>query len=207
MQVLIENQIFPPISVFCELIKADSILIEKHDNYQKRTYRNRFLIVTPQGRHLLSVHLKKGKNSLKFTDVRISYDDLWITTLGNTIKTNYGSAPFFHHYFNPIMDIFNKRPVFLFDLNNELRNYVFNCLSIEIPILFTQDYIKTYGDETMDLRNRYLPVKMSGYEKIFRSYNQVFEDHTGFVPDASIIDLLFNTGKYAVNYLSDYPSK
>jgi hypothetical protein len=207
MQILIENQIFPPVSVFCELIKADAILIEKHDNYQKRTYRNRFLIVSPNGKQLLSVPLKKGKNSLKFTDVKISYDDLWLTTLGNTLKTNYGSAPFFHHYFNSIMDIFNKKPIYLFDLNCELRDFVFKCLVIDIPLYFTADYIKFYSDNTRDLRNRFLPVMKDKNEKTLMSYNQVFEVQTGFIPDASVIDLLFNTGKYAVNYLQHYPSK
>lgn len=207
MQILIENQILPPVSVFCEMIRSETIVIEKHDNYQKRTYRNRFMIATPKGRHLLSVPLKKGKNSLKFTEVRISYDDLWVTSFSNTLKTNYGSAPFFHYYFEAISRIFNKKPAFLTDLNDELRNFIFTSLGIDIPVIYTSGYQKSYGLEIKDLRNKYLPVKFETGVQLSSTYNQVYENLTGFIQDVSIIDLLFNTGKFGLNYLIDQPSK
>ena len=201
MQVLIENQILPPVSVLCKIVKADSLLIEMQDSYQKRTYRNRFIILTPKGRHVLSIPLVRGKNSLKYTDVQISYDNLWLTTLGSTLKSNYGSSPFFYHYFHLIMDIFLKRHKFLFDLNNELRSFIFDCLGIEVPVMFTSRYIRSYDKEVSDLRNIYLPTKTAPNSSVFKHYSQVYEDQTGFIADASIIDLLFNAGKFSIEYL------
>jgi hypothetical protein len=206
MNILIENQILPPVSVFVEFSKADKIIIEKHDNYQKRTYRNRFAIATPKGKHIISLPLKKGKTRIKYLDVQISYDDLWITTMSNKLKSNYGSSAFFEHYYYQMIEIFNKKNKFLFDLNNELRNFVFNSLGIQNSVGYTHEYLKSYKDDIYDLRNKYTPLK-ANYIVTLKPYNQVFEDKAGFLPDLSIIDLLFNTGNYAAMYLVDQPSK
>ena len=143
---------------------------------------------------------------MKYIDVQISYDDLWLTTMSNKLKSNYGSSAFFQHYFYQVIAIFNKKNKFLFDLNNELRNFVFNGLGIQNMVEYTDEYFKSYENDISDLRNKYTPLK-ANYDITLKPYNQVFEDKTGFLPDLSIIDLLFNTGNYAVMYLVNYPSK
>jgi hypothetical protein len=35
-------------------------------------------------------------------------------------------------------------------------------------------------------------------------YNQVFQEKKGFIPDLSILDLMFNEGPNAINYLRDW---
>ncbi|MGE5356066.1 MAG: WbqC family protein [Deltaproteobacteria bacterium] len=203
MVILMENQILPPVSVLNAMLRADTVLIEKFDTYQKRTYRNRFVIATPQGRYILSVPLKQGKTRMFFTDVEISYHDLWVTTLTNNLRSNYSSSPFFEHYFDKLIDIFRMNHQYLFELNNELREFILNNMGIKLNISFTNKYQKTYPDEIIDIRDKHLP---SGGKFLIQNpvpYSQVFEDKTGFLNDLSCIDLLFNTGNYAGKYL-DY---
>ena len=208
MIILIENQILPPIAVYREFLKSEKVIIEKFDNYQKRTFRNRFMIMTSKGIQTVSIPLQKGKNSSLFTDVKIAYDMDWLRTLSATFRTNYGSAPFFEHYFDSLMDIFYSRFNFLYDLNIRLHDFINTAMEIDIKYEFSQFY-KGKFDKGNDLRNKYLPYNFN--EELFTKnlimYNQVFIEKTGFVPNLSILDLLFNRGKYGQNILLDQPSK
>ncbi|MEZ4907463.1 MAG: WbqC family protein [Saprospiraceae bacterium] len=207
MKLIIENQILAPIYVFSEFLRSDLVIIEKFDTFQKRTFRNRFFILSDKGPQMISIPLQKGKNHLLFEEVLISYDMDWVKVLINTLKTNYGSSPFFEHYFDSLCDIFNAKFEYLFDLNNALRDFLLSSLDIELKIEYSDSYINNYSD-VEDLRDYILPSNFN--EDKFLSnvtYNQVFEFKGGFVPNLSVIDLLFNRGKYGFQILSDYPSK
>jgi hypothetical protein len=202
MKVIIENQIFSPIPVYTEIMKFDEIIIEKFDNYQKRTYRNRFSLVCPQGLVNFSIPLKKGKNSQKFVDVEISYDNNWIRSLSNAMRSYYSSSPFFEHYFGRIIEIFERREKLLFEFNNSFRELIFKLLEIEKTVNFTTEYRKQYNDNNIiDLREIYLPVDKTEIKFNIKPYPQVYEDKLGFIANASILDLLFNMGKSSIFYL------
>lgn len=202
MKVVIENQIFIPVHVFSEIMKFDNIIIEKCDNYQKRTFRNRFSLVSPQGLVYFSIPLKKGKNRQKFVDVEISYENDWIRSLANAIRSYYSSSPFFDHYFAKIIEVLEKEENSLFELNNSFRDLVFELLEIEKSVTFTSEYLKQYNDENIiDLREKYLPVKKTEIYRNLKPYPQVYEDKLGFVANASILDMLFNMGKSSIFYL------
>lgn len=206
-RIVVENQILSPVHVYSSFLKTQGIVIEMHDNYQKRTYRNRFIISGPGGRHVISIPLKKGKNSLRHSQVEISYDMPWVGSLAATIKSYYGSAPYFDHYFHDLLSIFKKEHTQLFVLNNELRDYVFKSLDIEIPFSYTNRYIADYGEGYQDMRDKFSPLKTLKTGLGVVPYNHVFMDKNGFITGLSIIDLIFNTGKYASQYLLSQPSK
>lgn len=202
MKAIIENQIFSPIPVYTEIMKFDEIIIEKFDNYQKRTYRNRFSLVSPQGLVYFSIPLKKGKNSQKFVDVEISHDNNWIRSLSNAMRSYYSSSPFFEHYFGRIIEIFERREKLLFEFNNSFRELIFQLLEIEKTVTFTTEYWKKYNDNNIiDLRQIYLPVDKTEIKFNIKPYPQVYEDKLGFITNASILDLLFNMGKSSIFYL------
>lgn len=207
MKLVIENQILSSVEIYNHFINSDILIIEMHDNYQKRSYRNRFIISGPSGSHTISIPLKKGKNSLMSSQVQISHDMPWVRSLAITIQSYYGSAPFFDHYFHGLTGIFQKKHSYLFELNNELRDYIFKSLNIGIQVIYTDRYIEDYGEGHLDLRDKFSPLKSSVRSDKIPSYNQVFEDKFGFIPGLSIIDLLFNKGNYAYEYLVSQPSK
>lgn len=203
MIIVLENQLLSPIDVYKRYFKAEKVLIEQYDNYNKRTYRNRFEILAPNGSQIISIPLEKGKNSKKYKEVIISYDNRWIQRLRNTLKTCYGSAAYFEYFFEDIMNIFDKKNKYLFDLNTELREYLFNIFEIEIPIEYTSSYVVEYQQDVHDLRDFYTPVSNKNIiiEGDMIKYPQVFEANNGFKPNPSILDLLFNMGKYGTELL------
>ena len=200
MNLIVENQILSPVYICSKIDKSAGVLIERFDNYNKRTYRNRFIILSQNGPLTISIPLKKGKNrNTPFKEVKISYDKNWISNLKNTIKTCYGSAPYFEFYFDEIMDIFNKKHSYLFDLNNDLRKFVIDTLEIDTLIDFTKEFNLEYSSDFEDIRDKYSPVKDLKNQKnnIISNYPQVFEYKTGFFPNVSIIDAIFNLGRQA----------
>ena len=92
---LIESQCLPPIPSLQRFFQKKTVWIEVHENYQKRSFRNRFQLAGPNGVERFSIPLAKGKNQgQQISQVQIAYDDDWIRTLSGMFQTNYGSARF-----------------------------------------------------------------------------------------------------------------
>jgi WbqC-like protein family len=199
-KILIETQYFPPVSYFSALIQADSVVLEACEHFQKGSYRNRCHIATSLGVQTLSVPLKKGKNSqLAIREVAISYDAPWQKQHWQALKTAYGSAPFWEHY-NPIFEkFFTKNYTFLFDLNLEILEIFLKILKLNnsTTISFSSDYILNYT-EGGDFRNRITP-KTNNFDG--KKYAQLFEDRNGFLPNLSVLDLVFCCGNQAKSTL------
>lgn len=87
----------------------------------------------------------------------------------------------------------------LMELNSKLLSLLIKKIKIECEISFTNDYIPL--PEKQDLRILISPKKeMSGMAQ-FTPYEQVFSTKTPFLPNLSILDLLFNLGPESNDYL------
>ncbi|MBK9376774.1 MAG: WbqC family protein [Saprospiraceae bacterium] len=60
--LLIESMLFPPVVVMSHISHYQTIVLEARENYQKKSYRNRFELGSVQGPISLSVPLVKGKH-------------------------------------------------------------------------------------------------------------------------------------------------
>lgn len=198
--ILSETQFFPPIESFSAMIQYPTIILEKYEHFQKGTYRNRCQIATAQGPQTLSIPLKKGKNQQQFiSDVQISNDVNWQRPFWRTLQTAYGNAPYWEHYAPVFEPFFLKKYDFLFDYNHEILQTLFKLLKLNksITISFTDTY-KPDFTEGVDLRNKFTPKYDA---KNTTRYPQVFEDRNGFIPNLSILDLLFCCGKQSLDIL------
>ena len=199
-KILLETQFFPPIDCFAAMSQHPSVILEKHEHFQKGTYRNRCQIATAQGIQTLSVPLKKGKNKQQFiSDVQISYDTNWQRPLWRTLQTAYGNAPYWEHYAPIFEPFFTKKYDFLFDYNLELLQTLFKVLKLEktATLSFSSTYEPIFT-EGVDFRNKFNPK--NGENKATH-YAQVFEDRNGFIPNLSMLDLLFCCGKQSLDRL------
>ncbi len=197
-KIIHETMILGPTSVYAEYTGADHLLIEAHENYQKRSYRNRYLISGPNGVIQLSVPLVKGKNyRTPIKDVKISYDMRWEHQHINTIKSCYGSSPYFIHYEDELGEVFKKKFTFLLDLNLSMMELIFRLAGILLDIEYTESYHTEYI--VGDLRNAY---GIKNHYPTSVKYPQVFEEKFGFIEGLSILDLLFCTGPESKLYLT-----
>lgn len=210
---------FPPISWFKALLKGDAV-IEQHENYVKQTIRNRCQIATANGILRLSVPVVKAE---KTTDVLIASHDNWQQKQWNAIATAYGESAFFDYYADDLKPFFT--PPLLFPVLSEpssasLFSHDLAIIKKLLEFLDIEDYTLRFTDSfigenyTASLKAATvpeafassldpLPISHQPLASLFRAnpYYQVFRQKTGFLPDLSILDLLFNLGPEAACYL------
>jgi hypothetical protein len=180
-----------PVEYFQYLKTAGKVCIEQHEYYQKQTYRSRCRIATTNGIMDLSIPVEKRNHTL-IRDIRISEHSDWQTQHWRSIEAAYNSSPFFEYYADDFRPFFEKKWLFLWDFNMELLHKTLELLDIETEILLTETYKPQTGEETLDLREIIHPKKEASIP--LKSYYQVFATKFGFIPNMSIIDLLFNMG-------------
>jgi len=187
---------FPPIQYFARLYAAKKILIEAYENYQKKSYHNRYMIYGANGIIPLSVPVEKGVNAKQLIkDVRIAYCSHWNENHWKTLESTYSSSPYFLYYEDEIRKIFMHKHIFLFDLNIASIVAVEKCLEIKTDIHLTKKYYPA-GYYENDFRDLIHPKRDNCDDKnlVEVKYHQVFGHKYGFVPNLSILDLLFNKG-------------
>lgn len=199
MNVLLLPTYFPSISQFAAMVQADSITFEMEDNFQKQTNRNRMYIYSPNGVQLLNVPVKHAKDEKhqKTKDVRIEDAFDWQKQHFKSLEAAYRTSPFFEYFEDELAPIFQKKHTFLMDLNFEALDVVSNCLGFNLKFDKTVEYF--HGTtEFSDFRHLANGKKDTLQ---FEPYTQVFEEKHGYLNNLSILDLLFNEGRYAVDYL------
>jgi hypothetical protein len=191
---------FGPVEYFAHLNKRP-VIIEKYAHYTRQTYRNRFNIMAANGPLSLSIPVEKTKNiKIADKDVKIAYHTSWQHNHWNSLVSAYNSSPFFQFYSDEIERFFKKKHRWLFDFNLQSTRVIVDLIGITPEISFSEEFIKVPDEDILDLREAIHPKKTtdsrSGFTAV--SYKQVFDDRFGFVPNLSILDLLFNKGPEAL---------
>lgn len=194
MEILIDLQYLPTTLYFSLLANADKVIIEKHENFEKQTYRNRTHILTPQGIDVLSIPLLGSQKKIPISEIKIDYKQKWINRHWRAIQSAYGKAPFFIHYAELFEQELKATHSTLFELNSGLLTLCLKLLGIDTPIAFSLEYQKTPSEPIIDLRSAVHPKKPFTYlpKFVFTPYQQVFGKR--FVEGLSILDLLFSEG-------------
>ncbi len=205
MKIVLHPSYFPNIAVF-SVLAQNEVLWEVHDNYQKQTYRNRCYVCNDLGKHILSIpikHVGGQEGRQKYRDVRIEKGYAWQRQHWRTLQTAYRTSPFFEFYEDEFAPLFEKEQQFLLDFNLKAIETICNCLQIHMPVQKTVAY-ETDPEGHQDLR--FLIKSKIDLGVDFKEYNQVFGDRHGFVPNTSVLDLLFNEGTNALSYLKSQPN-
>lgn len=199
MPVLLHPTYFPSISHFVAMVHTDKIVFEVEDNFQKQTNRNRMYIYSPNGMQLLNIPLKHSPvgNHQKFRDSKIESAFNWQKQHFKSLEAAYRTSPFFEYFEDDIRPIFEKQHTYMMDLNFQVMEIVANCLGMDFSYDKTEEYFHTIED-MQDYR--YLANGKKDNSQ-FDSYTQVFEEKHGYINNLSILDLLFNEGRYAMEYL------
>lgn len=196
--ILIYPTYFPSISQFAAIVQAEKVTLETEDNFQKQTNRNRMYIHSPNGLQLLNIPIKHSKQRHQKTkDIELETAFDWQKQHFKSLEAAYRTSPFFEYFEDELAPVFQKKHQYLLDLNLLTMEIVAKCLRMKLEYNRTTEYFHEIP-EIVDLRN--LANGKKDETKV-ESYSQVFDDKHGFINNLSVLDLLFNEGKFAHEYL------
>jgi hypothetical protein len=183
--------------------KAD-VYFDNEQSFTKMSFKNRMVIATAQGALHLTIPVIGGRDQkTPIKDVKIAYDSPWNHQHYKAITSSYQRAPYFEYYQEELKLIYDSRKVFLIDFLMDTHLWLKKQIkgnwniSATKPIELNEAHQKSTQAEVFSLPKNYhlLPNPIV--------YQQVFEDRVGFLPNLSILDLLFNCGgKQAKHLLS-----
>ena len=196
MDILIHPNYFPNIHQFTQIIKADNIIFEVSDNYQKQTFRNRTYIYGANGKLGLFIPvIHTHKNRELFKDVKISYDSNWMDLHLKSLQSAYRSSPYFEYFEDDFIKLYSKKEKFLVDFNIKCIKLISNLLDLDLDFKISNEYVKKTND-IIDLRDLSNARKEKKIET--PKYIQVFESKHGYLNNLSILDLIFSEGTNSV---------
>ncbi len=201
MKTLLPSAYFPPISYFAYLVQGD-VVIEVKEHFVKQTIRNRCRILGVNGPLNLLVPRTKPTGRQAF-DHDITHEEAdWRKLHWRSLDSAYRNSPYFEYYED------GMRPFFETDERNLLRlnlgSVATVCRILGVP--FDSELTDEYAAEPTgaDLRNAWnkIPYRTRNPIREYPEYIQVFSDRHAFVPDLSILDLMFCLGPRSVDYLN-----
>lgn len=194
--IVLSTTYLGPVEYYSKIFHYKTI-VEQFENYTKQSYFNRCHIATPEGILALSIPIVKESGKTLIRDIKISEHTPWQRTHWRAIKSAYNTTPFFEYYADDIYPFFEKKWKFLLDFNINIQSKILDILGIENTINLTKSYLDS-SRYKKDYRNVIHPKKsITNEDFIATNYYQVFKNKTGFLPNLSIIDLLFNMGNEA----------
>ena len=198
-KILVSTAYLPPMEYFSLMLEADEVFVELEENYLKQSYRNRCYILSPHGLQLLSVPVCLGsQHKTPIKEIRIDYSKRWQQVHLRAMTASYSSSPYFQFYFGNIEKVISRKTDFLIDLNMELTESVLKMLKLNIRLTKTTHF-EPIREADNDFRYKISPKKKSQF--VIKEYMQVFNTDNRFVHGLSIIDLIFNMGPEALDYL------
>jgi len=190
------------------ILGAKNIIIERHENYLKQTYRNRCRILSANDVLNLTIPVKKVSSVKQIINhVKTEQDFNWKKEHWNSIVSAYSKSSFFLYYSDEFESVFrNEQEDNLFEFNLTLLKVILKLLKKEAEFSFSEKYEKTYSDEFVDLRNFFSPKNPNSEKELVftKNYLQVFSDKFPFRENLSVIDLLFNKGPESLEFLFRY---
>lgn len=219
-----QPEYLPYLGFFYKAKRADKFIFVDHVQFQKEGFKNehfqnRNRIRTGPGLDgwiwLTIPVITKNKMFQKINEVEIDNSRFWAKKHWKSIYLNYKKAPFFNKYKDFFEQIYSKKWKKLADFNETIICYLFEQLDIDIPIYKSSDYnfkgkktdliIEMCQELNADAHlsgpggKHYVDekkFKINGLEHKFSDFKHpvYVQQFKPFIPNMSIIDLLFNCG-------------
>ncbi len=187
------------IGMWAFMTTAETLLIEQNDYYQKQTLRNRTYIHGANGKLLLSIPIRHlGKTGHQYYNkVEIENSFEWQKQHWKSIQSAYRSSPYFEFYEDDISIFYKNKFSLLYVFNKAYFKLLLKLLGWNPEVHYTESYKNLTNAK--DIRSQIEKKEVNN--KLRLKYTQVFEGKNGFIPNLSILDLLFNEGPNTLSLL------
>ena len=211
-----QPEYLPWLGFFKKMMNAELFVFLDDVQFRKKGWQNRNRIRINDGTALLSIPVHTHSYP-KINEVTIDNEKNWSIRHKKSILYNYARAPYFDEIKDFIESIFEKKFQYLVDLNTEIIKFIMNELEIKSKIVFSSELeiSKKGSDRVLDIckavgADHYITgtfwaesnlrveeFKKSNIDIEFQKFQHPIykQIHGEFIPEMSIIDLLFNEGR------------
>lgn len=171
--------------------------MDKGEIYRKQSYRNRCRILTANGPMDLRFPIVHN-GDYAIDRVLVDYSTPWVRQTEYAIETAYCSSPFFIYYRDELFRILDSHPGTLWELNERIIDFFCRRIGLTTVVEPVHPIGESFEDDFREsIHPKREPVLDVG------PYWQVFGEKFGFVPNLSVMDLLFNEGPESICYLQE----
>ena len=204
-RIALDLHYFPCLEYFTVLSGVEEVFLFPGDRYTRQSYFNRTEILLANKVHILSVPIQGRRPRIQLAEVRIDSDQKWAMNHLRGIQSGYGKAPFFEYFFPYFEEVLSREETHLWSLNLNLLTICLKLLRWPVKLtLVDQDELP---EDVIDLRGQIMPsgsyLDRPFYQEV--PYGQIFG--LNFVPNLSILDLLFCMGTESGSWLEKSQKK
>lgn len=224
---IVQSNYIPWKGYFDLINRVDEFVLLDDVQYTRRDWRNRNLIKTPQGRQWLTIPVEvKGKYKQLIRETRIS-DPGWGRQHWATLVQNYSRAAHFKDYREVFEDLYvSAHWQLLSDCNRAFLESICGILGIQTRLSWSWEHAASDGrnERLIDIcrsvgattylsgpaAKGYLDEAMFNAHGIsvewmtYPDYPEYRQLHGPFEHGVTILDLLFNEGPRAKQYMSSF---
>ena len=196
--LIIDIQYFANIIYYKKLFENKYAILDKYENFRKMSFHNRCVILGANGPLTLSVPVEGGRDQKRaLHEVRIANKENWQRRHWRSIVSAYNRSPWFEHYKDSLSVLYERPYELLADWNLACLEWSLACLKANLSWELSKTYQQVYTEPGVaDLRGKITPRSypaVAGESSAF-TYPQVFSERQGFVPNLSVLDILFCEG-------------
>ncbi|MBL4707673.1 MAG: WbqC family protein [Flavobacteriales bacterium] len=198
--MILPSSYFSSIFQFALIAQEKKYEIEYYEHFIKQSFRSRCEIYGANGKLSLVVPLQKRRNNTPIQNIKVSYEEKWQHLHWKSIESAYRASPYFEFYEEDLKPLVFLKIESLLERNQVLETEIKSLLGITTEVVQTSLYSPSQPDyrEKIHPKNKDLLLAVK-----FPKYIQVFEEKDGFIPNLSILDLVFNLGPESKSYLQN----
>ena len=207
-------QFIPWVPYFFKIIKSDIFVFLNDVQYQKNGIQNRNQIKTPNGAAWLTLPVKAKLGEL-INEIEIANFKSFEKIMRN-LEMNYKKSPFFFKVYSILESAFSLGSNSLSEINYQIICSILELLECKTKCFLSSQFKTSQAKEMLVLEiieyfNEKVYISGKGafsymdinkfqergidlyiYDFNYSNYPQLWKKRQGFIPDLSIIDLMFN---------------
>ncbi|MFM7719604.1 MAG: WbqC family protein [Sediminibacterium sp.] len=194
---------FGALSYYHVFAQHGHIIFDCTTAFSKMSFKNRMVIATAQGPMHLSIPIVGGRDQkTPMNEIRIAYDSPWKSQHFKAISFNYKRAPYFEYFVDSLKSLYDNDFEHLIDFLLATQHWTKQQLKAKWLIETSIE------QPTISLETKWMDSsKPNNFQTEGNSfqYQQVFDESTGFIQNACILDALFAMGgKQALTMISTF---
>ncbi len=222
-----QPQYIPWLGYFDKIDKSDCFVFLDQVQYKPREYQNRNKIRTKDGWMRLTVPVvSRGLGRQKICDVKIDNKTDWQKKHWESLKSCYNRAAFFKRHYHFFESVYSAKWERLIELNVHIIKYLLKELKIKTPLYYELEiytssqgtdriieickklkadtYLSGIGGKNYLEEEKFVQagIKLHYQNFVHPAYRQLYtQADNSFLPNMSVLDLLFNEGDKSINIL------